>query len=279
MNFLLLTKTLVSLFAVVISAMMLIRDWKYYDKRTREFHKRTKIVLVLMCCAAGGSIALLWTEPWLQKRADSHLRQMLTPGIDLTVREVGESNIVIELSAPGTNTSPIQDLFYNFDIPGEFIVAEVQTKVGVESCEISDSHLASIGSESGMQVIAQTIHIHCRSFFPGGFVRMLTRYCPTRPRPIPGSAAAGYTNMIYMPLMDLRDYTRCLYSWLYKGSAELECKYVVLTNLAYIANDNTNLIWGMRGAGFYERVGITNPDPRVYDDKWLQEYEFKRKEW
>jgi len=77
----------------------------------------------------------------------------------------------------------------------------------------------------------------------------------------------------------LRDYTLCLYSWLYKGSAELECNYVVLTNLAYVASDNTNLIWVRKGSGFFERVGIANPASRVYDDKWLQEWERERKDW
>ena len=68
-------------------------------------------------------------------------------------------------------------------------------------------------------------------------------------------------------------------AWLYKGAAEIECNYVVLTNLAYIANDNTNLLWNMRGAGFCEKVGITNPNPQVFDDKWLREYERNRRDW
>jgi hypothetical protein len=279
MNLLLILKALVSILGVA-QAIKLLRDWKFHDKRTKEYRKLTKIVLFLMVCAPVLLILLLWIEPTIQRRVEGIQRKSMKPLVDLKLREASESNIVVELLAPNTNASPIQDLFYKFDIPGEFISAEIQSKQGVERCEVSESHLASIGKEDGgWEVIAQTIHIHCRSIFPGGYVRVVTKYSPTRPRPVPGSGALGYTNEITMPLMDLRDYTRCLYSWLFRGSAELECNYVVLTNLAYIANDNTNLLWFRRGAGFYERVGITNSDPRVYDDKWLQEYERNRRDW
>ena len=127
-----------------------------------------------------------------------------------TVREAGESNIVVEIFAPATNASPIQDLFYKFDIPGRFITAELEGKDKIESCAIYDSHLARIGTDSGMQIIAQTVHVDCKSIVPGGFVRVRTTLSPTRLMNVPGSRAAGYTNMFTMPLMDLRDYTRCL---------------------------------------------------------------------
>ena len=53
-------------------------------------------------------------------------------------------------------------------------------------------------------------------------MRAQVDYERTRRRPIPGSIEAGITNMFYLPTINLRNYTPCLYTWLYNGQEILE---------------------------------------------------------
>jgi hypothetical protein len=286
---LLVAKTVISLLVAVTPIVLLWRDWRHRDKRTSNFKIITKAVLYLMLCSMILTISMLWLEPYWQIQIIKQERACLRPDILLKIREINDTNVELLIAAPATNDVPIDELFYKFEIPGKYLNSVVKADK-MDNYEISPFVRQSLGEE----VISEVIRIHCKSIFPQGGLRINIVYVPTRSRLIPGSLEAGRTNDFVMPVMDLHNWTRCLYSWQYSGISQLECKYYCLTNLNYFLKNNTNMLATCRQDGFFEDIYAhsdpNNPTIRElkeyqrsvtnqYTEKWRRDFEEERKDW
>jgi len=203
------------------------------------------------------------------------------PQVTLAICEQSDTQVVFAVYCPTTNSAPVQDLSFKFDVPGDYLTSDVTWKDRMESCQV----LGSFKMLDNGDTVAETVYVHCKSILPHGFARGIITFDRTRIRPVPGSVEHGFTNMLYMPLMDLHDYSPCLFTWSHKGAPQLEQFYLSLTNLSYIREDNANLIKVFRNDDFYRRIQqqtgrtVTNPSAGKFTEAWLRDMEEKRKNW
>lgn len=257
---------------------LLFRDWKHYDKRTIRYKQITKVVMMILALTAILSTCLLWLDPWIQNKINTHELNSARPQITLEFIERSDTQVVFEVYYPATNTAPVDDLFFKFDIPGDYLASDISNKDKMESCVVSSTSLLGDG-------LAETVHVHCKSIFPQGVARGVVTFDRTRIRSIPNSVELWHANERYLPFLDLHDYSRCRFSWTHNGTPQMEQFYVSLTNLHYIREDNKNLIEASCYDEFYDGLTdsagnpVTNPDPVKYNDFWIREREEKRKNW
>ena len=170
-------------------------------------------------------------------------------------------------------------LSFKFNIPGVFENFNIKTLDRAEKCKIHNSF--SVGDYKG--TLAETIHVWCGDLVPSAFIRAEINYSPTLPRLIYGSENTPYEEM-FTPVMDLHDFVKCTYTWLYKGTNITETKYLSLKNLKFIQKDNENLLYHFQGIRFEEAVkkhnpNYTNPHKARFTKKWLEKLEESRRDW
>lgn len=160
------------------------------------------------------------------------------PEVVVSVSDDPERYLTFMLEAPQSNRVPITVFHTKFDIPGTLTSSEVNHSELLEPCTISESFKVG-GSDN---IWAQTVKIRCSQIQPGAFFRARLYIRRTEPMPVPGSEILPESERPWFnPLMDLHDYSRIEYSWLFNGTEETERTYLDLTHLAYIISDNANL--------------------------------------
>jgi len=277
----LIVKTVISLSISVPAIILIFRDWKHHDKRTKLYKRITKLVIAILAIAALLSACMLWVGPWVQRQIARQELDGARPHVTIEFTERSDRQVAFEIHCPTTNTAPIQDLFLKFDIPGVFVEGIVTDKDKAESCDIMNSFLAGVGGDT----IAETVHVHCKSLFPQGFLRGVVTFDRTSVRPVPGSIERGYTNMLFMPVMDLHDKSRCLFSWSHEGTPQIDQMYISFTNLQYIRQDNENLLSTFRQDELTNRYDAVTAarmravSTNMWTREWHLEIEERRKNW
>ncbi len=258
---------------------VLMRDWRHSDRRTKEYHQFTTGIIIAWGISSVLSAIMISIEPYLKETITEHQKSKLKPEVKVDIQE-REKEIVVTLESTKPHGGIIDDLFFKFDIPGKFTSAVINNKQKMEHVQIYPTFLAGVGNDT----IAQTVHIYCKTVFPHGFFRANILYTPTQVRSVPGSEKLGY-KLRYMPLMDLHDFSRILYTWKYMNQSIAETDYIDLTFLDYIRQDNENFLKVWRKEYFWKRINPPNLDKILdsvrtkWSDEWLSEFEQKRKDW
>ncbi|MFC1542113.1 hypothetical protein ACFL50_06670, partial [Candidatus Latescibacterota bacterium] len=219
----------------------------------------------------------IWISPFLEKQAEIKFKNTLKPDIIFDIREKSESQIFFSIQTTHRKTL-IKTLSLKFDIPGCFKDYNLDKIERAGKFNINNSF--SIG---GQDTTAETIHVWCENLYPNSFVRARINYTPTLPRLIPGSEHTPYEE-IYMPIMDLHDYSKCVYTWIFQGEEITETKYINLKNLEFIQKDNENLLYIYQGIDYEKTVRklypeYENPQKHYYTEEWLEKREEERKNW
>ena len=216
-----------------------------------------------------GAISAIFITCWginysfsKQQTATIEDRKIKKPEIKIQVIEQKADKLRLELQSTKTGSSPIDNLFFKFDIPGIYLNHKEMYKEKIENCTISRSFLAGTGG----QTIAETIHGQCQGILPESFFSVVISLVPTKPQPIPGSTQINDPQFPsnYTPLMDLHDYSRIVFSWRHNGEPQLETTFLDLTQLGYIQEDNKEMV---RQLDWYPNLESVN------------EMELKRKNW
>jgi hypothetical protein len=257
----------------------------YYQKQLNKdnlfYNKTIRMLIVLYYIGLILSILYIWLESPISKRIEIGEIYRIEPKITIKIHEYPE-HLDIRLISKSSNSIPIEDLFFKFDIPGKFINSIIIDKNKCENCNISSSFYIII---CGNDTIAETVYIRCRTIFPQAFIHIRINYSPTIIRVIPGAENKFTKRNTHMPIMDLHDYSKCIYSWSYKGDKKITEKYIDLRYLKYIQNDNDNLIQLWIRTGFYKRYVLpklkekSNKDAEYYTKIFLDSMERERKNW
>jgi hypothetical protein len=175
-----------------------------------------------------------------QQTASIHDRKIKKPEIKIQVIEQKGNKLKLEVQSTKSDSSPTDNLFFKFDIPGVYLNHKETYKEKIESCTISRSFLAGTGGHT----IAETIHGQCQGILPEGSFSVIISLVPTKPLPLSDSEKilSPQFPTHYNPLMDLHDYSRIVFSWRHNGEPQLETTYLDLTQLEYIQEDNKEMV-------------------------------------
>lgn len=266
-------KTIITFLAVGLAVLSIIKDCKFYKKNTNINQLIIKWWLIFGIISA----ISIWLNPYLEKQAEVKLKTSLRPDVNIEINETTDSQIILSIEATHKNTI-IKTLSLKFNIPGVFNDFNLKTIDRVGKCNINSSFQAD-----SQGAITETVHVWCDNLSPNSFVRAEINYSSTLPRPIPGSENTEYEE-IYMPVMDLHDYSKCAYTWLFLGEEITEIKYINLESLKFIQKDNENLLYHFQGIRFEEEVkkhnpNYENPYKKRFTKEWLKKLERDRKDW
>ncbi len=270
----LVSKTIITLLGVGLAVLSIIKDWKFYKKNTNI----NQIIIKGWLIFGIISVVSIWLNPYLEKQAEVKLKTSLRPDVNIEINEKNDSQIILSIQATHKKTI-IKTLSLKFNLPGVFNDFSLKTLDRVGKCNINSSFQA--GNSQG--TTTETVHVWCDNLSPNSFVRAEINYSPTLPRPIPGSENTAYEE-IYMPVMDLHDYSKSAYTWLFQGEEIIETKYINLESLKFIQKDNENLLYHFQGIRFEEEVkkhnpNYENPHKKRFTKEWLKKLERDRKDW
>ena len=264
-NIPLILKSIITIAGIALTILSIFKDWKFY--------KLGWIFFAIL------SVAAIWLNPFFEKQVEEELKNEHRPDVTVEIRENGNSQVVISIQATIKKTL-IKTLSLKFNIPGVFKTYNLTDLDRVGECNIYNYFLARVNQE----IIAETIHIWCENLSPNSYMRAEINYTPTLPRLIPGSKNTPFEE-IYMPLMDLHDYSKSVYTWIFRGEEIIESKYINLKDLEFIKKDNENLLYNFQGIRFEEfmRKNINpeydNPKKYRFTKEWLEKLEEDRKDW
>jgi hypothetical protein len=72
----LLLKVVTTLIVVSLTPFVVIRDWRYHDRRTTKHHFATRIILILWIVGCLGSLILTWNETYLSGQLSRQIEQL-----------------------------------------------------------------------------------------------------------------------------------------------------------------------------------------------------------
>lgn len=210
------------------------------------------------------SVLLVWFDPFLQQLADDALKKKVKPTMSITFSERNDQQLYIELISKNSEGTQVDDLYFKFDVPGEFISFDEKHKDKIRSCSVSHSWLAGVGNP--MIITATTVYIHCSGIMPNGYLSLNVNFKPTGDLPIPGRELIKDLKYPthYTPLMDLHDNSPITYSWTFKGNSIIEKNSIDLEHLNYIKKDNEQMVKQLQWHDDLETV---------------KKMELKRKDW
>jgi hypothetical protein len=255
--------------------------WRYPDKRTTIYH-RYRGTLVLSWIVV--ILLNLFALPVLSDVRDYQAKVKLRPRVQIDIQQ-SLDYIAFSMAAPDSNQVTIDDLFFKFDLPGQVISTLTDHKDKIDHCGLFVAFSSSVANDT----VAQTMHVHCRTMLPGAYLRVNINYRRTAERPIPGSDLLKDSTLKkqfrYVPVMDLHDYSRALYTWQFKGESVSELEYYNLRHLEYIQSDNENLLRMWRHEDFYTHANPPNLQQILdslrtrWSDSSLQASEWQRRDW
>lgn len=274
----LVVKTIITFLSVSLAVLSIIKEWKFYKKNTNINRKINQCIIKWWLIFGIISVGSIWLNPYLEKQAEVKLKTSLRPDVNIEINENTDSQIILSIQATHKKTI-IKTLSLKFNIPGVFNDFTLNTLDRVGNCHIKSAFQA--GNSQG--TTTETVHVWCDNLSPNSFVSAEINYSPTLHRPIPGSENTAHEE-IYMPVMDLHDYSKCAYTWLFQGEEITETKYINLESLKFIQKDNENLLYHFQGIRFEEVVkkhnpNYENPHKNRFTKEWLEKLERDRKDW
>lgn len=261
--------------AVAIPGLLLFyRDWKTDKERnSAHYNWQTRLGFWGLIIAALAGFAGIWLDPFFSDRIARDVRTAEAPHPIVTVHEQSDSSIVIDIYSPTNNNRVMKSMSMSIDIPGKNAKCRILAASRVEDCSVTNSFRLGIAGDT----VSERVAISCKSMLPSGSMRAQVDYDRTRRRPVPGSIEAGITNMFYLPVMDLRDYTPCLYTWFHNGQEILERSVVCLTNLTFIGDDNRNMKRHMQMEDWSPEA--RPPADQLWTDEDFMRHENERMDW
>lgn len=277
-NIPLLLKSIITILGITLAIASIFKDWKFYKRNTINNKKINQTLIKLWVIFGILSVAGIWLNPFFEKQAEKKLKTSLKPDVNIEIHEKSDSQVVFSIQATHKKTI-IKTLSLKFNIPGVFKNFNLETLDRIGKCEIYPSFQA--GNAQG--TTTETVHVWCENLSLNSYIKTEIDYSPTLPRPIPGSENTPYEE-IYMPVMDLHDYSKCAYTWIFQGEEITERKYINLKNLKFIQKDNANLLHHFQGIRFEEAVKKHNPNYKNpykarFTKEWLEKLEEDRKNW
>ena len=146
------------------------------------------------------------------------------PEPTITLHMLKPGNLNVDILGGEKGKGIISLLNTKFDIPGRESRWEVEQR-GCDSVNISSDMLAAINDVR----TAETIVINARDLMPGGFCRIKIQYEPTE------------TGTLHIPWLDLHTISRIDYVWRFDGTDKLETRYLDLSEMSYIKEDQEAL--------------------------------------
>ncbi len=275
----LISKSILTIFAVFLVIVSIFKDWKLFDRRTKNNQKINKFLVKSWIIFGCFSVLMVWVDPYFESLIQNQLKEKLKPDLNITFIERKNDQIVFDI-LPTHEETTISSLSLKFEIPGVFDKFNPETVDRIGEYKL---HPSSFIAGANNDSIAETVHVWIEKLPPTSYFRAEVDYIPTKPRAIPGSENTKYEE-IYMPVMDLHDIIRCDYIWFFKGKEQRESKYINLAELNYIKEDNENVLYNYQGIKFEEAVkkqnpNYVNPHKVRFTKKWLTEREESRKDW
>ena len=76
--FTLILKLLISLISSLLPLVVLVRDWRFHDRRTKVHHQITRVILVIWTIASLISVALVWQETYRSSKLDNKIEELIS---------------------------------------------------------------------------------------------------------------------------------------------------------------------------------------------------------
>lgn len=73
----LLVKIITTLIVVSLTPFVVVRDWKYRDRRTSKHHSVTRAILVLWLVGCIGSLILIWHETYVSRQSSNKIDELI----------------------------------------------------------------------------------------------------------------------------------------------------------------------------------------------------------
>jgi len=269
-------KTIIILLLVISPVLNVIRIWKFNDKRKKRDRSFAYILIVIWSFVSILSVLVI---PSISQKIEAIETERKKPLFKIEFYERTEM-IAVTVESDTVNVTPIIDLLFKFEIPGEFTSFRISSKDEVKSIDVSHQFMASIDEIT----TAESIHIYANTLFPSGFFRIEIYFKPTQEYIIPGQEKSKNPKK-YFPIMDLHDFSKVFYTWNYNGKLISDSYYLDLRILSYIKKDNENLLKSMRLEDI--NCDLSSPKFKIfieslrtkYNDEWLYKSEYSRRNW
>lgn len=216
----------------------------------------------------GAIIAALLTMWGIERSIDKQNKNIAEeknnkrPNVEIIIEELTKNKIQVYIQASDSNLVPIETLFFKFDIPGTYISSDQHYSDNIESYLFANVFKGSVNNIT----TCETIFGQAKGILPNAYLTVNILFEPTTLIPISGRELLENSNYPthYVPLMDLHDYSKIVYTWSFNGEIQIEYKYLDLTNLQYIQKDNLELVKKLKWHKDLQSVKI---------------YENNRKDW
>ena len=270
--------TLITIYAIILAVLSINKDWKYYKRNTKQNRDINKKLIKGWIFFGFLSIILIWLNPFVEKKINENLKRRLKPNIDFEIIEQSDSELILSIQS-GDSQTIIKTLSLKFNIPGVFKGFNLKKIDRIGKYNIYSSFQVGTGQDT----TAEIVYVWFENIQPNSYCNISIYFSPTLPRPIPGSENTKYEKL-YMPVMDLHDYSKCIYTWMFQGDETLEVLYKNLSNLSFIKKDNENLLHNFQGIEYENFVRKYNPNYNHHEkyhftEEWLNKLEEERKDW
>ncbi len=178
------------------------------------------------------------------------------PEVKINIEEIDSSSLKISIQSVKANSNKIDDLYFKFDIPGQFTKISKEAKITVGEGKVHSSMLAS----NAWGDIAQTIYVECKDIYASGAYSFILSYSPTELT----EAFASEKNPQRNRFVDLHDFSQYFYFWTFNGKTESKKDYLDISHLQYIKKDNALMVKELR---WHKNLDS------------IHEMELKRKNW
>jgi len=164
---------------------------------------------------------------------ENSIIESIRPEISVKIKELGESKLNVSIEMINNNGNYVDDFFFDFVIPGEFISTTRDLLQNVGNAVVTHRPLTTHGS----RVTSETIFIRVSRLYSTGLYGFLINYISTKISEEPDP-----NNLPGVPYLDIQDYQPVSYYWTYKGITRKEMYFLDLTDLDFIKKGNDNLI-------------------------------------
>ncbi len=266
---------LINFLLVICSITIIVRDWRYNDKRTRLHHKITRGIIFIWACAGFSSAFIV---PIINNKIRLLATNREKPKMNVSFYE--ELNeVIVTFESIAQNQTIIKDVFFKFDIPGKILKTCISRREKVKDVTTLKCFLAAMENDT----TAETFHVYANTIFPGGFFRINISFIPTDSIVIPGSENTSFKKK-YLPVMDLHDFSRLIITWDFNSISQTEIDYIDLRCLNWTIKDNNNVLASWRLKDMINMIPpklnkILDSLQNKYSDKWLEEMELSRRDW
>lgn len=276
---LLIIKSFITFLAVILAILSIFKEWKHHKRNTIKNKLINKYLIFGWIIFGFFSVLSIWITPNINNKIIKYRKDILKPDVTFEISEISNSQLQVNISTDSNNKVRIQTLNINFDLPGSFKSYNIKKSFRVGNCNVSNTLKNGLDSI----ITSEFINLYCENLNKNSFISILIDYYPTKPILL-SQIDTKAPDIYYMPIMDLRDYSKCEYTWLYEGNEIVETEYIKLSDLDFIKKDNINMINARRKFEYVEKQLKLKNSTKIsyktkYTEDWLDSLEESRKDW